>query len=77
MNSDDLVPLLHTYLQQIHHVVIDTIDQRAEDEPVPALQIVALALELALDTLDGHILRADEVLKELTLTLRPIHTLAA
>jgi hypothetical protein len=77
MKNNDLTAWWRERILNLHTGITDTIDQRPDGQELPAFEIVALALELALDTLDDDLLRANEVLKALTRSLLPGHTLSA
>ncbi|MBA3469303.1 MAG: hypothetical protein H0T53_06615 [Herpetosiphonaceae bacterium] len=77
MNNDDLTQQWRARILSLHASIIDSIDQRPDSQELPTFEVVALALELALDTLDGDLLRANEVLKALSHSLLPNHALAA
>jgi hypothetical protein len=77
MKNNDLAQGWRERILNIHTGLTDAIDQRPDGQELPALEIAALALELALDTLDGNLARANEVLKALTQALHPGHTLSA
>ena len=77
MNNDDLTRRWRERILELHTGITDAVDQRPEGRELPALELAALALELAHDALDGDLIRANEVLKALTRALNPSHTLAA
>ena len=77
MNNDESTDSWRERILTLHTSLTDAIDQRPDGQELPTLEIVALTLELALDALDGEMIRASEVLKALTRVLLPAHTLAA